>query len=125
MTERPSRIHPVTRSGAGTATPHAKDHVVSGTGNATTWEAFSDASGRFHVGHVADEVGIRTVTCAATEFCMILEGRIRLDGPDGTISFGPGEAFVVEAGFLGTWETLEPATRIYARLDPDRAATAP
>lgn len=120
MTETPSRIHPVTRSGSGTAALHPKDRIVSGSGKATIWEVFTDASGRFHTGHVADEVGIHTVVYSATEFSMILEGRLRLDGPDGTATFGPGEAFVIEAGFLGTWETLEPVTRIYARLDAER-----
>ncbi|PJN93275.1 hypothetical protein CNY89_19935, partial [Amaricoccus sp. HAR-UPW-R2A-40] len=32
-----------------------------------------------------------------------LEGRVRLEGEGGAVEFGPGEAFVVEGGFAGTW----------------------
>lgn len=114
MAELPRHIHRVTKSGPGEATPAAPDKHVSGSAAATTWNAFSNAAGRFHVGHWSADPGIRTVRYTEDEFCLILEGRVRLDGPDGTAEFGPGEAFVIEAGFLGTWEVLEPMTKLYA-----------
>jgi uncharacterized protein len=119
MAETPARIHPVKRQGAGEATPAAPDKVVWGTGEATTWNAFTSASGRFHVGHWSGEPGIRRVHYTEDEFCLILEGRVRLDAPDGTAEFGPGDAFVVEAGFLGTWETVERVTKLYAVAEPE------
>jgi uncharacterized cupin superfamily protein len=114
----PSNIHRVAREGPGEPTPAASERIVSGSGASTTWNAFSDAAGRFHVGHWAAEPGIRTVHYTEDEFCLILEGRVRLDGPDGSVEFGPGEAFVIAAGFLGTWETLEPVIKLYAIAEP-------
>ena len=33
--------------------------------------------------------------------------------------FGPGEAFVIDAGFRGTWESIGRVTKIYAILEPE------
>lgn len=119
MTDTPRHIRLVKRDGAGETASFPAEKVVSGAGQATTWNAFTDPSGRFHVGHWRAEPGIHTVTYRETEFCLILEGRVRLDAPDGKVEFGPGDAFVIEAGFLGTWETLEPVTKLYVVLDPE------
>ena len=53
-----------------------------------------------------------------TEFCVILEGRVRLEGPGGAVEFGPGDAFVIEGGFAGTWESIGRVTKLYAILEP-------
>jgi len=40
---------------------------------------------------------------------------VRLTASDGVAAeFGRGDAFVVPAGFTGTWETLEHARKLYA-----------
>jgi uncharacterized cupin superfamily protein len=42
-------------------------------------------------------------------------GRVVITSDDGTAStFGPGDAFVIPAGFSGTWEVLADCTKIYA-----------
>ncbi len=114
----PAKIHPVTLSGRGEDSPAAADRLVSGSGAATTWNAFSDAAGRLHVGHWRSEAGIRTVRYDETELCVLLEGSVRLEGPDGAVEFGPGDAFVIEGGFAGTWESIGRVTKIYAILEP-------
>jgi uncharacterized cupin superfamily protein len=44
---------------------------------------------------------------------------VRLTTDDGrSWTFGPGECFVVPAGFNGLWETLEPARKFYAIHEP-------
>jgi uncharacterized protein len=58
------------------------------------------------------------VAYAETELCVLVHGRVRLTGPDGSAEFGPGEAFVIEGGFEGTWESIGEVTKIYAILDP-------
>ncbi|PJN93948.1 hypothetical protein CNY89_17385, partial [Amaricoccus sp. HAR-UPW-R2A-40] len=78
-------------------------HGVSNRARRPFWNAFSDSTGRFHVGHWTSEPGVRRVAYDETEFCVILEGRVRLEGEGGAVEFGPGEAFVVEGGFAGTW----------------------
>ena len=43
---------------------------------------------------------------------------MRLTASDGTAcEFAAGDAFVVPAGFTGTWETLEPARKHYVILE--------
>ncbi len=114
----PAHIHAVARSGPGAPAPAAPDRRVSGSPEATVWNAFSDASGRFHVGHWSGAPGIRRVAYDETEFCVILSGSVRLEGPDGAAEYGPGDAFVVAAGFVGTWECVGPVVKLYAVLEP-------
>jgi uncharacterized cupin superfamily protein len=42
-------------------------------------------------------------------------GRVLITAEDGSANtFAAGDAFVVPAGFSGTWEVLEDCTKIYA-----------
>ena len=53
------------------------------------------------------------------EFCHLLAGRVRLvDAAGIEAMFGPGESFVIPAGFEGLWEVLEPARKLYAVYEP-------
>lgn len=115
----PAHIHPVTRDGPGEDTPAAPDRLVSGSAASTAWNAFSDPTDRFHVGHWSSEPGVRRVRYDETELCLILEGRVRLTGPDGSAEFGPGQAFVIAGGFEGTWESIGRVSKLYAILLPD------
>jgi uncharacterized protein len=115
-----ARIHRVRRDGVGETSATPRERHVSGAAEATVWNAFSNAAGRFHVGHWSAEPGIRIVHYTEDEFCLLLEGRVRLDGPDGSVEFVAGDAFVIEAGFLGTWETVERVVKIYAVAEPER-----
>jgi len=114
----PAHIHAVVREGHGEAAPAASDRLVSGSPVSTVWNSFSDAAGKFHVGHWSSEPGVRAVHYDETELCLILTGRVRLAGADGAAEFGPGDAFVIEGGFEGTWESIGPVTKLYAILEP-------
>ena len=58
-----------------------------------------------------------------TELCVLLVGRVRLTDETGaSMHFGPGEAFVIDAGFRGTWESIGQVTKIYAILEPESEA---
>jgi len=97
----------------------APEKLVSGSGLARVWNAFSDPAGRFHVGHWQSEAGVRAVRYTETELCVILEGRARLTGSGGaSAEFGPGDAFVIAPGFEGAWESIGRVTKIYAILEP-------
>jgi uncharacterized cupin superfamily protein len=42
-------------------------------------------------------------------------GRVTIESASGErSSFGAGDAFVVPAGFVGTWEVVEDCSKIYA-----------
>lgn len=96
----------------------APERVRSGSGVARLWNAFSDPSGRFHTGHWQAEPGILSVNYTETELCLLLEGRVRLANDSGSVEYGPGDAFVIAAGFRGTWESIGRVTKIYAILMP-------
>ncbi|HRO12265.1 cupin domain-containing protein [Amaricoccus sp.] len=116
----PARVHSLTRLDAPAAADAPPERVIAGSGHARVWNAFTGAGGRFHAGHWQAEPGRIAVDYAETELCVLLVGRVRLSDESGAaVDFGPGDAFVVEAGFRGTWESIGRVTKIYAVLDPE------
>ena len=80
---------------------------------------YSDGTGRFHTGIWRSSVGAWRVSYTENELCVLTQGRVRLTTDDGrSWTFGPGECFLVPAGFNGLWETLEPARKFYAIHEP-------
>jgi uncharacterized cupin superfamily protein len=89
--------------------------LLAGSPQTTLANHYSDASLRFHCGTWGSTPGRWRVSYTEHEFCYLLEGRVRLTADDGTIAeFRAGDAFVVPAGFSGTWETLETTRKHYA-----------
>jgi uncharacterized cupin superfamily protein len=80
---------------------------------------FSDVTGQFHSGIWRSGRGTWRVSYTENELCVLTQGRVRLsDDHGGSWTFGPGDCFVVPAGFQGRWETLEPARKFYAIFEP-------
>jgi uncharacterized cupin superfamily protein len=116
----PSHVHPLSRTGGAEPADTAPERVIAGSGHARAWNAFSDASGRFHAGYWQAEPGRISVAYTESELCVIMVGRVRLtDAAGSSAEFGPGDAFVVAAGFTGTWESIGRVTKIYAILEPE------
>ncbi|PZQ52163.1 MAG: transcriptional regulator [Rhodovulum sulfidophilum] len=116
----PDLIHTVAMSGEPEPADAAEARVRAGSGVARLWNAFSDPSGRFHAGHWQAEPGVLSVNYTEAELCVLLEGRARLTDAAGvSAEYGPGEAFVIAAGFRGTWESIGRVTKIYAILMPE------
>ncbi|TPE50154.1 cupin domain-containing protein [Amaricoccus solimangrovi] len=118
---KPDHVVTVDMSDRAEPADAALSRVVAGSGVARLWNAFSDPSGRYHAGHWQAEPGTLSVDYAESELCVLLEGRVRLTDATGTVEYGPGEAFVVAAGFRGTWESIGRVTKIYAILMPEGA----
>ena len=98
----------------------AAKRVLAGSGVARLWNAFADPSGRFHAGHWQAEPGALRVSYTETELCVLIEGRVRLTDTGGAaVEYGPGEAFVIAAGFEGSWESIGRVTKLYAILMPE------
>jgi uncharacterized protein len=58
---------------------------------------------------------VRNYYADPTSACYLIEGSVELTDPAGRASrFTAGNAFIVRAGFKGTWETLTPARKFYA-----------
>jgi uncharacterized cupin superfamily protein len=106
---------------APTDVPFDAAKLISGSPKATVDNRYSDPSQQFHCGIWASTPGKWRVSYSEHEFCHLLEGRVRLTGEDGqSVEFRAGDAFVVPAGFVGTWETVEAARKYYALYEPAR-----
>lgn len=100
----------------------APEKLAAGSGEQAVWNVFSDATGQFHCGLWEGAVGTLRVAYTENELCVILSGRVELaDGDGGARTYGPGDAFVIPAGFRGEWRTLEACRKIYAIFEPAAA----
>jgi uncharacterized cupin superfamily protein len=92
----------------------AADRLLSGNPQQTIANYFTDPSNQFFVGKWTSTPGKWRVRYTEHEFCLITYGQALIRGDDGTVhSFGAGDAFVVPAGFSGTWEVVSDCTKIY------------
>lgn len=99
--------------------PGVPDNIVSGQPRTLTQNLFVDAGEKFFAGIWMSTPGAWRVDYVEHEFCQILSGRLVLT-PDGGSprTYSGGDAFVIPAGFKGTWETLEPVRKLYAIYMP-------
>jgi len=97
----------------------AAERLLSGDPQQGAFNLFSDPGQQFHVGVWESEPGTWKVSYSEHEFCTILEGRIRIRDDAGNESVvGPGDSFVISAGFSGTWQVLEKVRKIYVIFEP-------
>ena len=80
---------------------------------------YTDDTGRFFAGIWRSSPGAWHVSYTENELCVLTEGRVRISDEQGREwIFGPGDCFVMPAGFRGLWEVLEPARKFYAIYEP-------
>jgi uncharacterized cupin superfamily protein len=85
----------------------------------TVRNLFTDGSGRFFSGIWSSTRGAWRVAYTENELCVLTQGRVRITDESGrSWTFGPGDCFVVPAGFEGLWEVLEDARKFYAIFEP-------
>lgn len=93
----------------------AVDRLVSGTPRHSLANYFADPSQQFFAGRWSSTPGTWRVRYTESELCVMTAGRVIIKSDAGVShSFGPGDAFVIPAGFSGTWTVLEHCTKIYA-----------
>ena len=93
------------------------ERLLSGDPITTAKNFFSDAERGFHAGIWQSTVGSWRVTYNEHEFCHITSGRVRLRSDAQSWEFGPGQSFVIPAGFTGIWEVIEPMSKLYVILE--------
>lgn len=104
------------------ASAPAPDKVLAGTPRTRVSNHYADAGARFFAGTWQSTAGKWRVEYTEHEFCHLLEGRVTLTADDGREwRFGPGDTWVIPAGFSGTWETVEPARKRYALYEAPAA----
>jgi len=95
----------------------APERVLKGEPKTWVRNYYTDPSEQFFAGTWASSVGKWQIEYTEHEFCHLLEGRVVLTSADGRRwQFNAGDAWVIPAGFSGTWETVEPARKRYAEL---------
>ena len=91
------------------------DRLIEGRAAHRVCNAFTDASGQFFCGRWTSTPGKWRVRYTESELCVMTSGRVIIKSDDGASNqFATGDAFVIPAGFSGTWTVLEDCTKIYA-----------
>jgi len=93
----------------------AADRLLAGDPRQQIRNYFSDSTQQFHSGVWSSTRGKWRIHYSESEFCALTRGRVALENLAGERwEFGPGEGFVVPAGFVGTWEVIDECTKFYA-----------
>jgi uncharacterized cupin superfamily protein len=97
---------------------------VSGEPRLTVWNYYSDPTQQFFAGVWSATRGCWRINYAESEFCHLLQGRVALTDQAGErAEFGPGDSFVIPAGFVGTWEVIEDCRKVYAIFEASALAS--
>jgi uncharacterized cupin superfamily protein len=97
----------------------AADRLLAGVPEHRVWNYFTDSSQTFFAGRWAGTRGKWRVRYTENELCVMTAGRVVITSDNGErAEFGPGAAFVIPAGFAGTWEVLEDCAKVYAIFEP-------
>jgi uncharacterized cupin superfamily protein len=100
---------------AGESSAPAPERVVAGSPRQVVSNYFTDATEQFFAGRWSSTPGKWRIRYTESEFCCLTKGRVALENSAGQRwEFAAGGAFVVPAGFEGTWEVLEECTKFYA-----------
>lgn len=86
---------------------------------------YRDGSGRVRAGlwaTGADSEALNLVN-HADEFCVILEGTVRLtDAAGHTETYREGDTFMIPSGFTGTWESVGAVRKFFLIHDEPKAS---
>lgn len=99
------------------------EKLVAGDPVTQTWNAYSSADGRLHCGIWESSKGVVKVHYDEWEFCHFIQGEAILTREDGmNWRLTKGDAFIIPAGFKGTWETIRKVKKHYVILMPPMEA---
>jgi uncharacterized protein len=94
--------------------------LISGKRLTKTWNHFAGEEGRLFCGIWESTPGKVHVSYDEWEFCHIISGIVELQatGSRKKHRFKKGDAFIIPAGFKGTWETVTTLRKHYVILTP-------
>ena len=91
------------------------ERLLAGTPELKVRNFFTDPSQQFFVGRWSATRGKWRVRYTENELCVMTAGSVVIESASGErLSFRSGDAFVIPAGFSGTWEVVEDCAKIYA-----------
>jgi uncharacterized cupin superfamily protein len=95
------------------------ENILSGIPRTRVSNQYADSTQQFFCGIWTSSAGKWRVRYTEHEFCVLIEGRVRLESADGEKhELRAGDAFVVPAGFEGIWEVIEPCKKWYSVFEP-------
>lgn len=95
------------------------ERLIAGDPHQRVANFFSDPSGQFHVGRWSSTPGRWRVRYTENELCVMTAGRVVIrSATNEAHAFAAGDAFLIPAGFEGTWEVLQECSKIYAIFQP-------
>jgi len=113
MTHQLLRITP--SCDASQATPINADRVLAGTPQEVINNLFTNSKENFFCGVWSSTEGQWTLNYTEDEFCYLIKGKaILTDAAGVSEEINSGDAFVIPAGYEGTWETIGEAQKFYA-----------
>jgi uncharacterized protein len=94
--------------------------LLSGKRLTQTWNHWEGENGRLFSGIWESTRGKVLVSYDEWEFCHIISGEVELkkQGSRKVWRFKKGDAFIIPAGFKGTWETVKKLKKHYVILLP-------
>jgi uncharacterized cupin superfamily protein len=96
----------------------AADRLISGKPVTRVSNYFTDSTQQFFAGRWSATRGKWRVRYTENELCVMTAGRVIIESDSGEHNtFVSGDAFVVPAGFSGTWEVLEDCSKIYGIIE--------
>ena len=95
------------------------EKLLQGNPKQTVWLDYTDVSGKFMAGIWHSERGRWRILYTEEEYCRVLEGvSVIADQAGAAVTVRAGEEFVIPAGFVGTWEVLEPTRKRFVIYEP-------
>ena len=96
-------------------------NVVSGNPATRTRNYYTDPGEQFFSGIWESTPGKWQVDYVEEEFCALVKGKVVLTDEDGHAeTFEEGDAFIIPAGFKGTWETVNEVRKLYVIYEPKK-----
>jgi len=93
--------------------------LIKGKYKTRTWNHFAGENGRLYCGVWESTPGKVLVEYTEWEFCHLIAGQAVLTNDAGKKwSFKTGDAFIIPAGFKGSWETVRTVRKHYVILLP-------
>ena len=91
------------------------ENILAGIPRARASNQYTEPTQQFFCGIWTSTAGKWRVRYTEHEFCVIIEGRVRIESVTGEKhELRAGDAFVVPAGFEGIWEVTEPCKKWYS-----------
>ena len=112
-------VHPkifvLDRFQTGESANPSPENILAGIPRTRVSNQYAEPTQQFFCGIWTSTMGKWRVRYTENEFCVIIEGRVRIESVGGEKNeFRAGDAFVVPAGFEGIWEVSEPCKKWYA-----------